>query len=87
MAVEYPAFQPIKPFAVSIRVAQKLLGDKARSVVYDEIGRGRLEAIKDGGKTLIVLESIERYMASLPEAKIKRSPSPTAAAKGEVASV
>jgi hypothetical protein len=62
---------PIKPFAVPMRVAARLLGDKARSEIYAEVGRGRLVAVKDASKTLITLESIERYMKSLPHAKIK----------------
>ena len=55
-----------KPFAVPIREAGSLLGDKARSEIYAEVGRGRLVAVKDASKTLITLESIERYMRSLP---------------------
>jgi len=61
----------LKPIAVSIPVARKLLGDKARGPLYDAIGEGRLEALKDGGKTLITMASIERYMTTLPPAKIK----------------
>jgi hypothetical protein len=59
----------IKPFAVPIPEAQRLLGDKGRSPLYEAISRGELRAVKDGNKTLIVLESIERYMAALPPAK------------------
>jgi hypothetical protein len=61
----------LRPHAVSIPVARRLLGDKARSEVYEEIGLGNLDAVKDGTKTLITLESIERYMSKLPPAKIK----------------
>jgi hypothetical protein len=56
----------LKPYAVPIKTAQKLLGDKARSEIYPLIAKGELEAIKDGAKTLIVLASIERRQASLP---------------------
>jgi hypothetical protein len=61
----------LQPFAVPLRVARQLLGDKAHSSVYEAIGRGELDAVKDGVKTLITLESIRRYMTSLPAAKIK----------------
>ena len=61
----------LKPRAVSVRVAQKLLGDKARSEVYKQVGLGNLEAFKDGNKTLISVASIERYVTALPPAKIK----------------
>jgi hypothetical protein len=50
-----------------------LLGDKARSEVYKQIGLGNLEAFKDGNKTLISIASIERYVTALPPAKIKSS--------------
>jgi hypothetical protein len=69
-----PAAPPaLKPFAVTIRKAQVLLGDKSRSEVYEAVAHGKLVALKDGGKTLITLSSIEAYMASLPRAEIKPS--------------
>ena len=61
----------LEPFAVSVRETQRLLGDKSHSGVYELIGRGELDAIKDGAKTLITLASIQRRQASLPPAKIK----------------
>ena len=61
----------LKPSAVIIPKAQVLLGDKSRSELYEEIGLGNLEAVKDGKKTLITVESIERYMRNLPPAVIK----------------
>ena len=63
----------LQPFAVKIAVAQTLLADKARSEIYEAVGRGLLTAIKDGARTLITVESIQRYMASLPPAKFDRS--------------
>jgi hypothetical protein len=59
------------PFAVKIKIAMKLLGDKARSEVYAAIGRGELVALKDNGRTLITTQSIIDYMARLPKAVIK----------------
>jgi hypothetical protein len=61
----------LEPYAVPIPEARRLLGNKAHSTLYEELGRGRLVAIKDGSKTLITVESIQRYMANLPAAKIK----------------
>jgi hypothetical protein len=61
----------LKPFAVTMKAAQKLLADKARSEVYDAINRGELDAIKDGARTLITVESIERRQRSLPVAKFR----------------
>jgi hypothetical protein len=64
-------YSELKPRAVPIRVAQRLLGNKARSELYKQVGLGNLDALKDGNKTLITTASIERYMAALPPAKIK----------------
>jgi hypothetical protein len=64
----------LKPFAVPIGLARKLLGEKARSQIYEAIGAGKLTAIKDNRKTLITLASIEAYMAALPRAAIKTTP-------------
>jgi hypothetical protein len=62
----------LRPFAVPLRrEARRLLGNKSYSSIYEAIGRGELTAVKDGQKTLLTLESIERYMRSLPAAKIK----------------
>jgi hypothetical protein len=63
-------FAELKPHAVPIRVAQMLLGNKARSELYKQVGLGNLDALKDGNKTLITVASIERYIAALPPAKI-----------------
>lgn len=65
---------PIKPYAVPIRTAQVLLGDKSRREIYVEVGRGNLVALKDGRKTLLTMASTESYVASLPVAKFKSEP-------------
>jgi hypothetical protein len=69
------SFGPLTPFAVPIDVTRELLGGKARSQIYEAIGRGELDAIKDGKRTLIVVASIARYCARMQPAKIK-VPSP-----------
>jgi hypothetical protein len=55
----------IKPAALTI----KEFGQWARigrSKTYEEIGRGALRAIKAGGRTLILMESAEAWLASQP---------------------
>jgi hypothetical protein len=64
------SFGPLTPFAVAIPRTQQLLGDKSRSEVYAAAGRGELDAVKDGAKTLITVASIIRYCASMQPAKI-----------------
>ena len=64
----------LRPLVVPISVAQKLLGDKSRSEIYEAISRNELEALKDGHKTIITVASIENYIARLPRAKIRLAP-------------
>jgi excisionase family DNA binding protein len=40
-----------------------------RSHIYNEIRRGRLRAVKSGGRTLILKSDLEAYMANLPPMK------------------
>jgi hypothetical protein len=44
------------------------------SFVYEALGDGRMEARKSDGRTLVVVESLRAYAASLPVAKIKPAP-------------
>jgi hypothetical protein len=56
--------------AVPPKIAQALLGF-GRSKLYEELGKGNLDAVKDGARTLITVESIRRRQASLPRATFK----------------
>jgi hypothetical protein len=66
----------IKPLAVSVAEAARLQGfgrkpGGGRNSVYSQIARGEVDAFKDGAKTLITVESIERRQAALPRIKPK----------------
>jgi hypothetical protein len=64
------ADSPLQPLTVSIKTAQALTG-KSRSALYESIGNGQLDAVKDGKRTLITWESIQRRQNALPRAVIK----------------
>jgi hypothetical protein len=64
------AREKLRPFAVTVKKALWLLGDKSHSQFYDEAANGEYDLLKDGSKTLVTLESIERHNAKLPKAKI-----------------
>jgi hypothetical protein len=61
----------LEPYAVPLKEAQRLLGDMSHSQIYNVIGKGELEAVKDGGKTLVTVRSIRARQEALPRAKIK----------------
>ncbi len=42
-----------------------------RTTLYEEIGAGKIEARKAGGRTLILAESLRNYIAGLPAADIR----------------
>jgi hypothetical protein len=60
------------PLTVSVprRVAQHVL-NVGRTKIYDLLGLGQLEAVKNGARTEITVESIRRYQANLPRATFK----------------
>jgi hypothetical protein len=59
--------------------ARVLMGNESASEVYEAAGRGDLDLVKDGAKTLVMLSSIERYMAALPRAQVRKYPPQPAA--------
>jgi hypothetical protein len=60
----------LRPITVSIKDAQAITGI-SRSRVYEAIGNGELDAVKDGDRILVTMASIERRQAALPRARIK----------------
>jgi hypothetical protein len=58
----------VEPFAVAVKDARPLLGNRSLSSIYEMLGRGELEAVKDGKRTLITIASIRARQESLPKA-------------------
>ena len=44
---------------------------RGTQAIYDLIGGGKIRAVKSDGRTLIVVESLREYAASLPPAKVR----------------
>jgi hypothetical protein len=61
--------------AVPQKKAQAIL-HMGHTKLYEELGKGNLDAVKDGTRTLITTESILRYQANRPVAVFKRPPPP-----------
>jgi hypothetical protein len=53
---------------VPLRVAGQIL-HVGRSKLYDLLGLGKLKAVKDGPKVMVLVQSIKDYQQSLPVAK------------------
>jgi hypothetical protein len=60
----------ITPFLVSIPTAADLIG-RSVSFIYYAIADGKIAAVKSDTRTLVVVDSLRAYAASLPPAKIK----------------
>jgi hypothetical protein len=60
----------VDPIFVSVAATADILAC-SRSEVYQKIGRGDLDAVKDGVRTKITFESVKRVAAALPKASIK----------------
>jgi hypothetical protein len=60
-----------EPFAVSVKDARPLLGNRSLSSIYEMLARNELDAVKDGKRTLITLASIRRRQEALPKATFR----------------
>jgi excisionase family DNA binding protein len=60
----------VNPILVSVPQASQMLG-RGVSTIYELIGSGKIRAVKSDARTLIVVESLHEYAASLPPAKVR----------------
>ena len=68
--VENTAGHDLSPILVSIPQAAAMIG-RGMTFIYSAIGDGTIKAVKSDKRTLIIVESLQAYAASLPAAKIK----------------
>jgi|SRR5215472_7275163 len=59
-------------YSVPLKTAGQIL-HRGRSWLYEALGAGLLDAVKNGVNTEITVESIRRYQASMPRVTIKRA--------------
>ncbi len=60
----------LDPLALPIADAVTFSG-LSRSEVYRQLATGKLRAVKSGSRTLVLVESIRAYLASLPAATFR----------------
>ena len=63
----------IEPLLVSVPQTGQMIG-RCNATVYELAGAGQLVAVKSDGRTLITMDSIKHYVASLPAAQIAPRP-------------
>jgi hypothetical protein len=61
------------PILCSIEDAAAMIG-RGITFIYSAIGDGRIRAVKSDKRTLVVVQSLRDYAATLPAAKIKPIP-------------
>jgi hypothetical protein len=63
----------IEPLLVSIPQTSQIIG-RGTATIYELLGSGQLDGKKSDNRTLVTMESIKRYVASLPKAEIATRP-------------
>jgi hypothetical protein len=72
--IEKADIAPLEPLLCSIQAGTTILGRSERFII-DAIARGVLKAVKSDRRTLLVVQSLKDYAASLPPAKGTINPS------------
>lgn len=72
--VEKVDIAPLEPLLCSIKAGMAIIGRSERFII-DAIARGEIRAVKSDRRTLIVVQSLKDYVASLPPAKGTKDPS------------
>ncbi len=68
--IEKADIAKIEPLLCSVEAATAIIGRGERFVI-DAIARGVIRGVKSDRRTLVVLDSLRAYAASLPPAKLK----------------
>jgi excisionase family DNA binding protein len=66
--IEKADIAPLEPLLCSIKAGCAILGVSDRFII-DAIAMGKISAVKTGRRTLLVVQSLKEYAASLPAAK------------------
>jgi hypothetical protein len=65
--IEKADIAALEPLLCSIQAGTAIIGRSKRFII-DAIARGKLKAVKSDRRTLLVVESLKDYVASLPPA-------------------
>ncbi len=62
----------IRPRVISIPETARYIG-RSRSHVYDLLAAGKIKAVKDGKRTLPILDTVDAHLDSLPLVAVRPS--------------
>jgi hypothetical protein len=63
----------VEPLLLSIPQTSQTIG-RCVATIYELLGSGQLDGRKSDGRTLVTMESIKHYVASLPKAEVAPRP-------------
>jgi hypothetical protein len=66
--IEKADITPLEPLLCSVEAGMAIISRSER-FIYDAIARGKIKAVKSDRRTLLVVQSLKDYAASLPAAK------------------
>jgi hypothetical protein len=72
--IEKADITPLEPLLCSIAAGITILGRSERFII-DAIATGKIKAVKSDRRTLLIVQSLKDYVASLPPAKGTKNPS------------
>jgi hypothetical protein len=66
--IEKADIAPLEPLLCSVEAGTVII-NRSERFIYDAIARGLIKAVKSDRRTLLVVQSLKDYAASLPPAK------------------
>ena len=71
--IEKADITPIEPLLCSVAAGTAIIGRSERFII-DAIAIGKIKAVKSDRRTLLLVQSLKDYVASLPPAKGTKNP-------------
>jgi len=73
--IEKADIAPLEPLLCSVQAGVKLIGRSERFIA-DALAKGKIKGVKSDRRTLLIVQSLKDYAASLPPAKGTLNPPP-----------
>ena len=63
--------ESLEPLVVSVQEAERITGH-GKTRLYEELAKGNIIAKKSGTRTLIIFDSLRKYIKALPNATFRK---------------